>query len=153
MTTNDLAVSDTEPEEAGKGGEGGVLIEAHSKLYASNPAPTQTQKQAPVTLTGCRCRCTACSLYFNSDYAFCKHRVGLHMPMDRRCLTAPEMLEKGMALVGHFWVSKRREAQTIPVNAISSKTGGHSSLVMAEAVPFAMGRAYNRRNTFMARVV
>ncbi len=49
------------------------------------------------------------------------------MPMERRCLTEPEMLEKGMALVGHFWVSKRRAAQTIPVDAISSKPVTHFS--------------------------
>ncbi len=112
-----------------------------------------TQNLAPVTLSGQRCQCTVCDLYFNSDYAFCKHRVGLHMPMERRCLTETEMLAKGMALVGSFWVSKRRSAQTIPKDAISSVPGTHSSVVMAEAVPFAMGRAYNRQNALMARGV
>ncbi len=81
---------------------------------------------APV-LTGDRCQCTVCGLYFNSDYAFCKHRVGLHMPMERRCLSPDEMRVKGMCLVGHFWVSKRRAAQTIPVDAIPSKPVTHFS--------------------------
>ncbi len=87
MTTIDLTVSDTEPDEAGK---------------------------APVTLSGARCQCPSCSLYFNSDKAFCKHRVGRHMPMQRRCLSETEMMELGMALVGSFWVSECREAKTIP---------------------------------------
>ncbi len=103
------------------------------------------------TLRGARCQCTVCDLYFNSDYAFCKHRVGLHMPMERRCLSPDEMLAKGMALVGHFWISKRRSPQTIPWNGISSVTGGQSSVAEAEAVPFARGRAHDRQNTFMAR--
>ncbi len=90
----------------------------------------------PPVLTGDRCQCTVCSLYFNSDYAFCKHRVGRHMPMERRCLTEPEMLEKGMALVGHFWISKRRAAQTIPSNGISSKPGALFS--DAPVVPVAL---------------
>ncbi len=122
-------------------GEGCVMVDA------------PTQKQAPVTLSGSHCSCTACGLYFNSDYAFCKHRVGLHMPIERRCITEPEMLEKGMCLVGHFWVSGRRAARTIPVDAISSETGGHSSVVTAKAVPSPRGLAYNRQNTRTARRV
>ncbi len=95
------------------------------------PAPLQ---QAPVILSGARCKCTACGEYFNSDYAFSKHRVGRHSPMERRCLSPDEMLGKGMCLVGRFWASKRRAPQTIPLDAIPSKTGTHSSVVMAEAV-------------------
>lgn len=110
-------------------------IEAYSKFYAPHPAPLPTQDQYPVTLSGSRCKCTACGLYFSSDYAFQKHRVGRYMPMERRCLTKTEMLAKGMCLVGNFWVSKRRAAQTIPANAISSKTGTHSSLVTEKAIP------------------
>ncbi len=118
-------------ENARRSRPGTGYIEAYSKLYASNPAPIQTQKQAPV-LRGCRCQCSACSLCFNSDYAFCTHRAGLYT--ERRCLTEAEMLTKGMCLVGNFWVSKRRAAQTIPVDAFSSKTGPHSSVVTAKAV-------------------
>lgn len=57
-------------------------------------------------LTGDRNQCQACKVYFNSTNAFDKHRTG-DFGHDRRCLTEPEMLAKGMAKSGSgFWVGK-----------------------------------------------
>ena len=47
-------------------------------------------------LTSDRNQCQGCKAYFNSATAFDKHRFGQH-GVDRRCLTEPEMLAKGMA--------------------------------------------------------
>ena len=41
-----------------------------------------------------RCQCPACGLYFGGVSAFDDHRVGV--AGDRRCLSQPEMSEKGM---------------------------------------------------------
>ena len=55
-------------------------------------------------LTGDRNHCQGCKKYFNSTAAFDKHRTGQH-GVDRRCLTEPEMLTKGMAKnAGGYWV-------------------------------------------------
>lgn len=44
------------------------------------------------------CKCSVCGLLFNSTSAFDKHRVGSHMPDERRCLSVTEMREKGMEI-------------------------------------------------------
>ncbi len=116
--------------------------EVLAALTASEP---EEAGKAPVTLSGSRCQCTVCGLYFNSDYAFQKHRVGLHMPGERRCLSPDEMLEKGMALVGSFWVSKRRPALTTE-DAISSETVTHFSAAVAKLVP-TLGAGRRTRET------
>jgi len=55
-------------------------------------------------LTGDRNQCQGCKTHFNSTAAFDKHRSGQH-GVDRRCLTEPEMLAKGMAKnAAGFWV-------------------------------------------------
>ena len=55
-------------------------------------------------LTSDRNQCQGCKAYFNSASAFDKHRFGQH-GVDRRCLTEPEMLAKGMAKnAAGFWV-------------------------------------------------
>jgi len=55
-------------------------------------------------LTGQRNQCPTCGLYFNSNAAFTKHRVGDYYPPSRHCLTPDEMLVKGMVLGGDgFW--------------------------------------------------
>ena len=51
--------------------------------------------QMGVTLRGDRNQCAGCHELFNSSHAFEKHRTGEH-GIDRRCLTADEMLAKGM---------------------------------------------------------
>lgn len=57
-------------------------------------------------LTSDRNQCQACKAYFNSTSAFDKHRTG-DFGHDRRCLTEPEMLAKGMAKnSAGFWVGK-----------------------------------------------
>ena len=54
-----------------------------------------------------RCQCPACGEYFNSAHAFDKHRIGPHGD-GRRCRSAEEMLEHGMAKnPAGFWVTER----------------------------------------------
>lgn len=57
------------------------------------------------TLRGDRNQCRGCGEYFNSSRAFDRHRSGEFTA--RRCLSADEMLERGMAQrEDSFWVSK-----------------------------------------------
>ena len=58
------------------------------------------------TLKGQRNQCAGCGEYFNSNYAFDKHRTGKH-GVDRRCRTKEEMLAKGMSVnQWGFWISE-----------------------------------------------
>lgn len=57
-------------------------------------------------LRGRRCQCTSCGLYFNSNAAFDKHRVGRYSPNERTCLSVDAMGNLGMAKNSDgFWVS------------------------------------------------
>jgi len=57
-------------------------------------------------LTGARCQCRACDEYFNSTFAFDKHRIG--KPENRQCMTQDAMLAKGMSTnEAGFWVSSK----------------------------------------------
>lgn len=62
-------------------------------------------------LGNCRCLCQACGSYFNSTFAFDKHRVGDYKneAKNRRCLTEKEMRDRAMG-VNHdgYWVSEFR---------------------------------------------
>ncbi len=54
------------------------------------------------------CQCPTCKGYFNSVRAFDFHRTG--PAEDRRCLTVPEMVEKGMEKNRRdYWVTSLRE--------------------------------------------
>jgi hypothetical protein len=56
-------------------------------------------------LRGQRNQCQGCKEYFNSNYAFDKHRTGKH-GVNRRCRSPEEMLELGMLKnQAGFWVS------------------------------------------------
>jgi len=58
-----------------------------------------------VRLTGDRNQCQGCKQFFNSTFAFEKHRTGEH-GKDRRCLTPDEMLAKGMSVnAAGFWIT------------------------------------------------
>jgi hypothetical protein len=58
-----------------------------------------------VNLSGDRNQCRGCGEYFNSSFAFDKHRTGEH-GKDRRCLTLDEMADKGMSKnAAGFWIS------------------------------------------------
>lgn len=46
-------------------------------------------------LHGDRNQCAGCACYFNSSFAFDKHRTGEH-GVNRRCLSVSEMIAKGM---------------------------------------------------------
>ena len=55
-------------------------------------------------LSGDRCQCTACGEYFNSTYAFDKHRKGDYKA--RFCLSVDEMIAKGFGKNPKgFWTS------------------------------------------------
>ena len=70
-------------------------------------------EQKTRVLRGNRCQCTVCLEYFNSAYAFDKHRVGKH-GVNRRCLKVYRMYEAGMSMnEGGFWISGVRERDTI----------------------------------------
>jgi hypothetical protein len=56
-------------------------------------------------LHGDRNQCQGCKAYFNSTFAFDKHRTGDH-GKDRRCLSVDEMTAKGMSQnAAGFWIS------------------------------------------------
>jgi len=65
-------------------------------------------------LTGDRNQCPGCSLYFNSSYAFDKHRLGDHQLGTRACLSVAAMAAKGMILnAAGFWCGKAMPASVI----------------------------------------
>ena len=71
-------------------------------------------------LVGMRNQCQGCKQYFNSNYAFDKHRTGEH-GVDRRCLTSEEMLGRGMSLNhANFWITETRDAREF-MDSISSE--------------------------------
>lgn len=61
-------------------------------------------------LTGQKNQCPSCGEYFNSNFAFEKHRTG-KFGVDRRCLTADELLAKD-------WVKKESGFWTTGANPI-----------------------------------
>lgn len=73
-------------------------------------------------LTGQRNQCSSCLEYFNSNYAFDRHRAG-DFGVDRRCLIVEEMTAKGMVVNAlGFWVSGALPLGRLGVNdAVSSK--------------------------------
>jgi hypothetical protein len=60
-----------------------------------------------------KCQCTACHLYFNSTYAFDKHRTG-HWAQ-RACLTVLDMQSRGWTLSpsGHWRTPRRGEGAAL----------------------------------------
>ncbi len=59
-------------------------------------------------LRGDHCRCTACGEFFNSTYAFDRHRRGPYT--DRRCLTPLAMSGEGFEKnASGFWVTARKQ--------------------------------------------
>lgn len=62
-------------------------------------------------LTGDRNQCPTCGEYFNSTFAFDKHRTGKH-GLDRHCLKIEQMLALGMEKNNAgFWISQRNTNQ------------------------------------------
>ena len=71
-------------------------------------------------LKGDHCQCVSCLEYFNSTYAFDKHRVGAYTPAGRRCLTIEEMLAKGMAKnAADYWISAKMPNPSLAQRRIS----------------------------------
>ena len=55
-----------------------------------------------------KCKCSSCGKYFNSAAAFDKHRVGLYVFKERRCLTTQEMQDIGMDLnKAEYWITEK----------------------------------------------
>jgi hypothetical protein len=74
-------------------------------------------------LRGDRNQCPTCSEYFNSTFAFDKHRTG-RIGIDRRCMTPTEMLEHGMSKnEAGFWVSKRLQEADLEARKSRSEEG------------------------------
>jgi len=68
-----------------------------------NAAKLLAQRASRPKLAGDRNQCPGCGELFNSNSAFDKHRTGAH-GVDRRCLTAQQMLTRGMVLgADRFW--------------------------------------------------
>jgi len=58
-------------------------------------------------LSGDRNQCPTCGEYFNSGYAFDKHRTGQH-GVDRKCLKTEQMLAMGMDKnSAGYWISSK----------------------------------------------
>jgi hypothetical protein len=67
-----------------------------------------------MNLSGDRNQCQGCKEYFNSTFAFDKHRTG-DFGKDRRCMTAEEMQARGMVKnAAGFWVSSAMPSDAIP---------------------------------------
>lgn len=92
-------------------------------------------------LRGDHCQCGACGHYFNSTYAFDKHRTGDWTT--RRCLTAAEMQAKGMVISATGWWLSSASKRPIPASdaitgaAIGSTPGTDSQFddLPAEEAP------------------
>lgn len=57
-------------------------------------------------LTGSRCLCHGCGEYFNSVYAFDRHRVWDSLTV-QRCLNQEELVRKGMSINSSgFWITE-----------------------------------------------
>lgn len=66
-------------------------------------------------LNGDRNQCQGCKEYFNSTFAFEKHRSGEH-GKNRRCLSTDEMLAKGMDKnEAGFWISAKMPDSVLKV--------------------------------------
>lgn len=64
-------------------------------------------------LRGDRNQCQGCKEFFNSTFAFDKHRTGEH-GKNRRCLTVEEMQSREMVKNSDlFWVSKAKPDEAV----------------------------------------
>jgi hypothetical protein len=80
-------------------------MEDNKDHLGSSGGTAESLSEARKTLTGDRNQCPGCSEYFNSTFAFEKHRTG-DFNKDRRCRTTDEMEAKGMAKnAAGFWIS------------------------------------------------
>lgn len=62
-----------------------------------------------------RCQCASCGLYFNSAYAFDKHRTGDY-GASRRCMSETEMKSAGMAInAAGWWISAVNPGTGMPI--------------------------------------
>jgi hypothetical protein len=64
-------------------------------------------------LTGSRCLCRGCGEYFNSVFAFDRHRVWAS-PVVQRCRTHEELIGKGMSInASGFWITEPRRKHRV----------------------------------------
>lgn len=79
-------------------------------MTASHSLLERAAKAAGKHLSGDRNQCPGCGEYFNSSFAFEKHRTG-DFGKDRRCLTVDEMETKSMSKnAAGFWISSAMPA-------------------------------------------
>jgi hypothetical protein len=73
-------------------------------------------------------RCSVCGAFFNSTRAFDKHRVGGWLA--RRCLTAEDMLGKGMVRSATgWWLSSAWKQPVLQTDAITGAAIGSAPSV------------------------
>jgi hypothetical protein len=76
-------------------------------------------------LRGDHSQCPGCGEYFNSTYAFDKHRTGRYAPMQRRCLSLDEMRALGMVISATgWWLSMASKRPILPSDAITGAAIG-----------------------------
>jgi hypothetical protein len=84
-----------------------------------------------MNLTGNHCQCTGCGEYFNSVYAFDKHRAGGYStPTSRRCRPPAELVARGWGKNAAGWwitsikpnvallASPKRASQPLPATTL-----------------------------------
>jgi len=74
-------------------------------------------------------QCPSCGQYFNSTFAFDKHRVGDFSPkVTRRCMTLEEMEACGMALnAGGWWISQKAPEGHFQPDSVATASPGQDS--------------------------
>lgn len=93
-------------------------------------------------LRGDRNQCQGCKEYFNSTFAFEKHRTG-EFGKDRRCRTEQEMRSIGMATnADGFWVGRQMDG-----NTLSNLTGDATSDLNDEGADIPVPPALTPKNT------
>ncbi len=71
-----------------------------------------------MNLSGDRNQCAGCGEFFNSSFAFDRHRIGEHEGNQRRCMTIDEMIARGMSVSSSgFWITS-----TMPQKLIEEVT-------------------------------
>ena len=88
-----------------------------------------------------RCQCATCGEYFNSAYAFDKHRTGDYAGL-RRCRSPSEMIAAGMVESRGWWVGSAREMarEGAACDEISASEQDHATYPLPRATETAQER-------------
>ena len=75
-------------------------------------------------LNGDHNECPTCGQYFNSTFAFDKHRIGA-FGKDRRCMTVEQMVEAGMVKnAGDWWISQKAPEGHFQPDSVATGASG-----------------------------